>query len=226
MNSLARMCDYADFDKQNLFRHLQRYHPETIDDQAKASELDQSTYENIWINGDPNSSRPSGNAKQGCYNCEFCGLYTFDRADLNLHLERFHHDKMTEPTKKCVVSEEEICSADDIKGKAAAGIIKTEPIASTAEAEPAASAKAKPMDKTKPTVTSTCSTITAISTMLSSTQNQRVGPPSEETESSRTMRSEKSIKCGYCPVMFYTRSRRSLYQHIQTVHGKGRRKKE
>ena len=47
----------------------------------------------------------------------------------------------------------------------------------------------------------------------------------KEATSERVTRhgSEKSIKCGYCPVMFYSKNKRSLFDHIREVHGKGRK---
>ena len=202
-----RMCDYADFDKANLFRHLKRHHPEAIDDRGKASELDQNTYENIWIRGDPHPSGTNGyGEQQGCYKCDFCGYSNYDRADLNLHLERFHREKETEQTKKwfvCEVLSEPATTAITSTAAATQSIAMTDTVATT-----------DTIATTQSIATTDTTETIATTTELPTAQNERV----------TRHKGEKSIKCGYCPVMFYSRSRRSLYEHIQTVHRKGKRK--
>ena len=87
------MCDYADFDRGNLFRHLKRYHPEAIEGVDSPTSLDPNTYENVWIRGDPCPSRN----RQGCYKCDFCGYSNPDKADINLHVKKYHREMTNEP---------------------------------------------------------------------------------------------------------------------------------
>ena len=217
-----RMCDYADFDKANLFRHLKRHHPEAIDEQGKASELDQNTYENIWIRGDPH---PSGTncygEQQGCYKCDFCGYSNYDRADLNLHMERFHREKATEQTKKRFVSEMLPEPATTATASTAA---TTEPIATTQSIATTDTIATTDRIATTDTIATTQSIATTDAIATTETISTTTELPTTQNERVTRHKGEKSIKCGYCPVMFYSRSRRSLYEHIQTVHRKGKRK--
>ena len=216
-----RMCDYADFDKANLFRHLKRHHPEAIDEQGKASELDQNTYENIWIRGDPHPSGTNGYAQQGCYKCDFCGYSNYDRADLNLHMERFHREKATEQTKKRFVSEMLPEPATTATASTAA---TTEPIATTQSIATTDTIATTDRIATTDTIATTQSIATTDAIATTETISTTTELPTTQNERVTRHKGEKSIKCGYCPVMFYSRSRRSLYEHIQTVHRKGKRK--